>query len=191
MAVIIILQRACNSTTVIEKPGTTTVHTDTSWKIKDTTIVKKVPFLKRDTVYRPGDLVFIPDTSYEKLKLQFASLVKEYTVRNIYQDTFYLDSLGKIVLTDTVQYNKLQQRKFNLSYKIPVVTNTITHYQAPSRQFYLGAGVSMTQTFQNPTVQVGLLYKTKKDHLFGAYTLLQSPSPQIGLSSYWKISLKK
>lgn len=186
---IIILQRSCNKPSLTPEPSVITKH-DTAYITKDTTIVKKTTLVKRDTLYRPGDPVFIPDTNYYKLRLQYLHIVKEYTTRNIYTDTLLLDSLGTVVLHDTVHLNKLQQRTYKLSYKIPVITKTIT--QPIRRQLFIGGGISISTSFTEPTANLGLLYKNKKENIFGVYTLVNGQSkPQIGVSSYWKLSLKK
>lgn len=190
LALIIFLQRSCNGK-VITEPGQPLVKTDTVWLTKDTVITKRVRIVKRDTVYRPGDSVFIADTNCDKLKLQFERLAKSYSVRNIHHDTLYLDSLGNVFLTDTVQYNAIQKRNYRLTYKIPVVTNTITKMQAPRRQLYLGGGLQIRPGTLQLGMQTGLLYKNKKDQVFGVYTLFDNlQTPYVGFSTYWKIKLK-
>ena len=185
---IILLQRTCTEDTIPSKPLTSDV--DTVYLTKDTVIYKPTLLVKRDTVFRPGDSIFIPDTDYHRLKHQYETLAKSYSVRNIYRDTLKLDTLGTLVILDTVQYNQLKQHGYHLSYKLPVVTKTIV--PEPKRQLYVGGGISTDLAVNNTSLQLGLLYKNKKDQLFGVYTIADGKSHlQLGLSTYWKISIKK
>lgn len=190
LVAIIFLQRGCTGpVTEQPKPG---VEIDTVYLTKDTTIYKKVTLVKRDTVRQPGDIVYIPDTNYKALKLQYLTLAKDHAARNIYRDTIQLDSIGMVVVHDTVQYNALRKHRFDLSYKIPVITKTVTLQPEPRRQVYIGGGISMNTALEEANFQVGMLYKNKKDQVFGVYSLLDGNSiPQFGVSSYWKIKLKK
>ena len=185
---IIFLQRACDGPGVTGEPGKDRV--DTTWQTKDSLIIKKVPVYLRDTNWLPGDSVFVPDTNYVRLKQQYIELAKNYAVRNIYKDTVSLDSFGNVYLTDTVQYNQLAARQTVLSYKFPVITKTIA--PKPRRQVYVGGGLHARpgQDVQLG-VQAGILYKNKKDQIFGAYTVIDGlQTPFVGVSSYWKIKLK-
>lgn len=187
LAAIIFLQRTCSGVKIPETPSVNSVVIDTVYIQKDTTITKTVTRLKQIYLNLPGDSIFVADTNYNTLKSQYESLSKTYSARNIYQDTILIDSLGKVVIRDTLQYNHLQRRSYKLSYKIPVITKTETI--ASRRQMYLGGGLSMTTGFTDLTAQVSVLYKTKKDHIFGVYTLLNGTSkPQVGVNTFWKIT---
>jgi hypothetical protein len=158
---------------------------------KDTVIMKYVTLLKRDTVHLPGDSVFIPDTCYESLKAQYESLAASYSVRNIYSDTLLIDTFGHVLLYDTIQYNRLKQHQYQLKYSIPVVTRTVTIVPPPKAQVYVGSGLSVNASLNKMSLQAGILYKTKQDHIYGGYLLTDGTSvPQFGVSSYWKLKLK-
>lgn len=187
LVAIILLQRACSGAKTPEETPVNKVVTDTVYIQKDTTITKTVTRVKQIYLQLPGDSVFVADTNYQTLKSQYESLSKKYSTRNIYQDTILIDSLGQVVIRDTLQYNHLQKRSYRLSYKIPVITKTETI--ASRRQVYLGGGLSMTTGFTDLTAQVSVLYKTKKDQVFGVYTLMNGNSkPQVGVSTFWNIT---
>ena len=187
LVAIILLQKACSGSKNPAETPVDKVVIDTVYIQKDTTITKTVTRLKQVFINLPGDSVFVPDTNYNALKSQYESLSKRYSARNIYQDTILIDSLGQVVIRDTLQYNHLQRRSYRLSYKIPVVTKTETI--ASRRQVYVGGGLSMTTGFTDLTAQVSVLYKTKKDQVFGVYTLMNGSSkPQVGVSTFWKIT---
>jgi hypothetical protein len=191
LVVIILLQRACSPKCKSCKdsiPGTI-YKTEVEYIPVDNVVTKEVKLIKHDTVRLAGDSVFVPAPGYKELKGQYEDLVRLYSARNIYSDTLKLDSLGFIAVSDTLQYNTLKNRTYNYSYKIPVVTNYVQ--SPPRRQVYIGGGISMNALLV-PQAQAGLLYKNKRDQIFGAYvgvnTLL---IPSYGVSSYWKISLRK
>jgi hypothetical protein len=188
LVAIIFLQRQCSSPQPTPEP-TTIVDVDTHYVYKDTVITKYVTLVKTDTMWLPGDSVFIPDTCYTQLKIQFETLARSYSVRNIYLDTLLLDTFGFVILHDTIQYNRLKQHQYLLSYSIPVITKTVT--LPPKRQLYAGGGLSVNTTLTSMTLQGGLLYKDKKDRVYGAHILTNGREPaQLGVSSYWKIRLK-
>lgn len=167
----------------------TTVVRDTVWHETSKTIVKEVPQVGGDEGYVPADDRYIPAGDYDTLLTKFNTLVKELTARKFYKDSLQLDSVGYIVVKDTVQFNSLQKRSYNYFYKIPHVkeTMTITKYAPAVRQLYVGG------VFGPNNLNGGLLYKTKKDFLFGVYVSppLQNNSLQYGFQTYFKIKLKK
>lgn len=188
LVAIILMQRQCSSPQPTPEP-VTIVDVDTVYVYKDTVITKYVTLVKTDTMWLPGDSVFIPDTCYDQLKIQFETLARSYSVRNIYLDTLLLDTFGVVILHDTIQYNRLKQHQYHLLYSMPVVTKTVV--LPPKRKLYAGGGLSVNTALTNMTLQGGLLYKDKKDRMYGVHVLTNGREPaQIGVSSYWKIKLK-
>jgi hypothetical protein len=137
---------------------------------------------------------YLPDTNYERLKIQFEMLVKEHTVKNVYADTLKLDTLGYIAIADTTQLNKLLNRSYNYKYKIPTITEqiTITKYPPKRNQLYVGAGVNVERTFAPASAELGLLLKTKRDQIMGVKAGSDiNGNVTYGFQSYWKIGSKK
>jgi hypothetical protein len=189
---IILLQRSCTPSGNITglKPGKAEVVYDTIWKTVTKTETKRVPLILRDTTFLPGDSVFVPDTNYDKLKIQYELLAKNYGTRNIYRDSVQLDTLGFIVVTDTIQYNNIKTRLYKHNYKLPTVVATVL--PQPRRQLYIGGGISIDNGLGLSNLQTGLLYKNKKDQIYGLHTgISQNLQPYFGFSMYWKIKLKK
>lgn len=186
---IILLQRSCSAPSKVFVPGKNKVVYDTVYKQITKTEYKKISLLKRDTTYVPGDTIFVPDSNYEKLKQQYLILASNYGARNTYRDTLQLDSLGFVVITDTLQYNNLKSRFYQNNYKIPTITGYVQQEQR--RQLYIGGGISINKSLELANLQVGLLYKTKKDQIYGIQTgISQNLQPYFGISSYWKIKLR-
>jgi hypothetical protein len=167
------------------------IERDTVWHETSKTVVREmVPQVGGDEGHiPPNEDKYIASDSYDSLLTKFNTLVKELTARKFYKDSLQLDSIGYIVVKDTVQFNNLQKRSYDYFYKIPHITEkiTITEYASPKSQLYVGGG------FGANDLQAGLLYKTKKDLMLGVYISppLQQNSLQYGFQAYWKIKLKK
>jgi hypothetical protein len=189
--IIIILLQRCGGI-LVPVPQS---KTDTVVETKYTTIItegKSRPvFIKgeRDTIVETEIEYILSDEDYgivEKLD----TLIELYSMKNIYLDSIPVDTFGYIKITDTVQQNKFLGRSFITNVVIPEKTITITNtiYPKPTRQFYIGGGISGNKTSPINSVNVGLLYKDRRDRLFG---IGASYNGQInyGISSYWKIKL--
>jgi hypothetical protein len=149
----------------VKTPDTTIVR-DTVWHETSKTVVREIQQVGGDEgSIPPGEDMYIAVDSYDSLLNKFNVLVKELTARKFYKDSLQLDSIGYIVVKDTVQFNSLQKRSYNYFYKVPHVTETmtITKYAPATRQLFIGAGLG------KDNFQGGILYKTRKDLLFGAY----------------------
>lgn len=178
----------------IKPPAVDTLYkTDTVWKHYDTVVKKPMVIVKiiHDTL--PPE--YIPDPMYDSLKVQYQELVKDYLAKNIYQDTFKIGSLGRVIVYDTVTTNKLGIRSYMADYIIPIkrdsvfITKTV---QAPKKgEVYIGGGFASNKSFQN-TTQLGIIYKTKTDKIIGGYiTLMPGMQVSYGVQSYWKLTFKK
>jgi hypothetical protein len=172
----------------------TTVIIDTVLDIHDSVIIRKVPVIKRDTSYLPTDTQYLPSPDYIVLKSRFEALVKEHTARNIYSDSLKLDSIGYVVVSDSVQFNKLFDRSYKYHYEIPNITKTITIVEHPKKtnQVYLGGGILGNKIEGVSGAELGLLLKNKKDQIYGVKISSDIKGNVLyGVQSYWKIKLKK
>jgi hypothetical protein len=169
----------------------TLIIRDTTWLKHDSLIVKKVKITKEIAVpYEVLVKEYQADTSYPKLKKQYEDLAKDYAAKRVYVDSVNVGKFGHIQITDTVSKNKLSKRTTKDNFKIPVVkeTVTITKYAEPERQLYLGGGVNANSSSGIRSVEGGLLYKTKKDQIYGvkATTTIDGVTT-FGVSTYFKI----
>ena len=191
---IIFLQRAWISSIPVEKTTIDTVTVvDTVYITRDSLIYSKPKIVKVEVPkYLPAE--YKPDTSYSGLFKQFDELVTKHTAKNIYRDSLRVDSLGYVIINDTVQFNELHKRSAYYNFKVPRIreTLTITEYAPPVRQLYVGGAVSVSKTFNAYNAQIGVLYKTKQDQLFGPIVSFDTKGELMyGIQSYWKIKLKK
>jgi hypothetical protein len=186
LVAIIILQRSCNNIDVDDNK--ITVKTDTVWKVTKDTVFKTVNAVKTEYIsidkeeYKPGE-------SIDTCKTRFNNLLKEHLVRTVYSDTLKLDSLGTIVIQDTVWLNKLYgKREYIKDYKIPFVTKTITKKEDPRRQMYIGGNAFIGGS---GLLTPGLIYKDRKDRVYQANVGVGfDGSINYGFGMYWKINLR-
>ena len=135
-----------------------------------------------------------PDTNYAKLKLQYEELRSKFLATTIQKDSLNLDSLGGVGVTIHTSKNKADSVKWNYNIKEKTITNTITIKEPykPRNQFYMGGGLSATPNLKITGVEAGLLFKNKKDQIFG---LSGGYNPADGTylkaQSFWKIRLGK
>jgi hypothetical protein len=175
-------------TYIDKKSEIVTVH-DTTWQVHDSLIVKKIKIKEtiHDTIATPPE--YIADTNYLTLKLQYEALVSDFLAKNVYADTVKLDTLGYVAVADTVYKNELLNRSYKYNYKIPTitVTTTITKYAPLKGALFIGGGIAGNKNSLD-VLQGGLLYKSKKDKIFGLNVGINNNSQVIyGFQSYWKI----
>jgi hypothetical protein len=192
LVLIILLQRSCSKMNFDSSEPKVTVKVDTVYKHVHDTITKKVTVYKKQYVHinKPE---YYPGETIDTCKARFQNLLKEHLVRTIYSDTLKLDSLGTIVIRDTVWTNKLYgKRGYTKNYKIPQVTKTITitKQEEPKKQLYVGLNGFVNRT--NITAfSPGFIYKTKKDHIYQASIGVDfNGTITYGLGTYWKIKIK-
>ena len=187
---IIFLQRAC--TPKCTKTRELVTIYDTILKHDSSVVVKKMKIASHDTTYIPEDPIYMFDTSCEKAKETFNKLVKKHVTRNMYIDTILIDTFGKVLVYDTVQFNQLGNRGIVKNYTIPIITRYVKVPAEPKRQMYIGGGLLATKDLMINAAELGLIYKTKKDQMYGVKAQLDfKGNLSYGLQSYWKISLKK
>lgn len=187
LVAIILLQRSCNGSNdkgLVKE----TVKTDTVWKETKDTVFKTVKVTNIKYVPLKEEKYIVSDNC-DSSKIRFENLLKEHLVRTVYADTIKLDSLGTIVVKDTVWLNKLYgKREYIKDYKIPFVTKTITKKEDPRRQMYIG-GNSFIGT--SGLLAPGLIYKDRKDRVYQANIGVGfNGSINYGFGMYWKINLR-
>lgn len=177
---LLILQRECQSP---PSPINSTVITkiETKW---DTVSIVKTEYVPKwktrtetihDTI--PSDI----DT---------LSILKDYYAKYFYTDTLDLDTLGNIVINDTVSRNTIVSRKIQPNVFIPTTTihsNTVIN----KTRLYTGFNISGNREALNQA-GIGLILKTKKSRIYGVgIGFNRDLQPVISGSLYWEIKLKK
>lgn len=191
LLVVILLQR-CGAPKPSDEP---IIIRDTTWIIKDSTVYSKPQLIKTIPVDVSRDTIinhYLPDTNYSRLLAQYQEVVSKFLATNLYSDSVRIDTVGYVKVTDTVSQNQLQKRGYKINIKYPVITETIIKPAPKVNQLYVGGGVEGNKTNLVNQINVGLLLKNKRDQIYGVYGGLNaSGQPQIGVNSFWKITLKK
>lgn len=130
---------------------------------------------------------------------QYQELVNKFIARNISNDTIGLkDSSGRyagtVKINDVVSENEIKERNASYVLNIPVITKmvTVTEPYKPHGQLYIGGGINGSKTNYVSAFDAGLMWKNKKDQLYGLKAGLSTTGNiSFGISSYWKIKLHK
>jgi hypothetical protein len=189
LIIIILLQRCGGGNS--ETTPTVIVKRDTTWIVKDSTIITKPQLVKTIEVpIERWETEYLPDTNYAKLLEQYVALSSKFLQMGIYQDTVKLDSFGYVAIKDTVNKNTLSGRSVDYHIKVPKITETITIQEKKRNQVYIGGSIIGSPVPNG--IMGGIMFKTKKDKLFGGSVGVNSFGDlQYGIHSYWKIKLKK
>jgi len=178
LVVIILLMRQCDG----EKPVIKTI-VETKETVKWDTI--KIP----EITYVPKwktKIVRVTDTIPNDIDTM--EILKDYYAKYFYTDTLDIDSIGNIVINDTITQNKIFARKPKVNIQIPTITKEIVITKVISeREFYYGVGLQGS-TDQLNYLGGEFLYRTKKKNAYGvSLGINQDFSPIIGGKVYWKI----
>lgn len=153
---IIVLMRKCNNVDPIIE---TRVETETVIEY-DTVHIERTEYVPKyyETIVTVTDTV---PASVDTL-----SILKDYYTKISYQDTIALDTLGYIVLNDTITQNRIYSRAIDPSIQIPIITNTIKEtIYINNRELYAGPVVNFNSNGVN-FVGGSLLLKDKLGHNF-------------------------
>ncbi len=168
------------------------VFRDTVWIKKDSTILSKPQVINTIPYAVPIDrwnTEYLPDTNYAKLFLQYETIVRELLAKNIHSDSIKIDSIGHVYITDTVSKNQIVSRTTHYSLKYPVVTNTIVLPAPKTRDLYWGLGVGGRENDIIDNLKLGLLYKNKRDVMFGPSLFIQqNGNVSYSLDLYFKLT---
>ena len=175
LVVLLFLQRSCSSTPVAEPEVIT--ETVTKW---DTVSIVKTEYVPRwktriETIHDT-----IPSS------IDTVAILKDYYAKYFYTDTIHIDTLGSIVINDTITRNLISMRDVQSNIFIPTttITNTIYLYK---HEFYGGFSVGATnQAVQN--INGEFLYVNKKRDAYGFGVGLNPQwQPVYTVRMYWKI----
>jgi|TARA_R110000765_G_scaffold425598_1_gene538862 hypothetical protein len=192
LIIIIILQQQCSSpfqpfnlnpfNKRIEQPveGMVITKIETKW----------------DTV-KIDSLVYIPkwktkiETIHDTIPANIDTLdiLKDYYTKYFYTDTLDLDSLGNIIIKDTISRNSIVFRQITPNLLLP--TTTITRDSLISKhEFYVGIGLAGNRTQFN-YIGGELLFRSKRKKVYGiGLGLNQTLEPVISARMMWKLGKK-
>jgi len=192
LVLIIVLMKTCDSEET--KPGKTIKIEGKKYEVVkhdiDTFIQKQ-----ETVVYKKGKDVYHDTTIYVQVPVSFDTLkvVQDYYAKRVYIDTLKLaDSLGYIVVNDTISQNSLLGRLWNAQVNKTTIKETLIVKELPKNQVYIGLAGGFDKANVVNFAGPSLLLKTKKDQVY-SLGVGYSASKVISLQGaiYWKIKLKK
>ena len=188
LVIIIFLERWEKIKIASNKPK---IVRDTVWVQKDS-IIYTNPRLEKTILPTIIEKYYIADTNKIKLTQQYNELVKLYLSKNIHNEKIKIDSIGYVEITDTVTKNLIKGRKLSYDLKYPIITNTITLPAVKRNQLYIGGGIQGNPITPINQVDVGILFKNKKDQIYGGFGGIDINGQfQYGVKMYWKLSFRK
>ena len=181
LAALLFLQRGCSSTPPVEPEVITEVVTQ--WDTIKVTEKEYVPKYIRKTVVEIDTFSVPIDT---------ISILKDYYAKYFYTDTIKIDTLGTIVINDTVTRNLISMRDVQSNIFIPTTTITNTTYLYKRELFWGVAVGGMINPVQNESpinyVSGELMYVNKKRNVYGfGLGVDKDFFPIISGRLYWKI----
>ena len=176
LVVIILLMRGCSRNKPISEP-----------KIITETIVKWDTLKIDSLVYVPKwrtKVTTIHDTVLANVDTAF--ILNDYYFTYAYTDTLSLDSLGSIVINDTISRNSILFRNVQPNILIPTITITNTSYLY-QREFFGGVSLGVSPTaIQNINGEILFVNKKRQAYGFGI-GLNNEFAPIYTGRLYWKI----
>lgn len=197
--VIIIVMQRCGKSGITTSGGPsitkrdTVIVRDTQWITKTETVYEKPKMSappRVDTSWR--DTLRLKDDSYAYLLARYMELGDRHFTYKYYEQSFNLDTFGSATIRDTLYGNGITGRRFSYNFKYPQITTTVTVEQPyqPRRQVYVGGSLWGNQSTPISGINAGLLYKDRKDRIFGINAGVMNNQVLYGVSSYWKIKIK-
>jgi len=214
LIVVILLMRACSGDSSIDPKDIVKVDGKDYELLEqkiDTVFIEKTIEVPK---YVPKYITKVETVTVEvPADVDSLKVVEDYYAKYIVKDTLNLTydfgpeitidsigtkpnpSLGFGYLTDTISQNKILSRKIEWNFQIPTIYNTKIVKELPKRQFYYGVGADFNKTDFIQSAKFGILYKDKKDKIFGlnlgVLNSNNNVTPYVGGSLYWKLSFNK
>ena len=174
LAALLFMQRGCSSTPVEPEVITEVV---TKWDTVSVEKTKYVPKIIDRVVY---DIDSFPTP------IDTVAILKDYYSKYFYSDTIHIDTLGTVIVNDTITRNLILFRDVQSNIFVPTttITNTVYLYK---RELFGGISVGSTPSaIQNLNGE--LLYVNKKRNAYGfGLGINNNFEPIYTVRIYWKI----
>ena len=186
LVVVILFMRSCDGGGGSVEPKVIT-KVETKW---DTITITKnvyIPKWKNKYITTPGDTIYVPiDKEIDSLQI-----IKDYFTKYYYEDKISLDSLGYIVIQDTIYNNRILSRKVIPTIFFPKTTIIKIPPPPPTNSFYGGIEIG-GKASQLDYLGGKILWKTKKDQIYGLGLGLNKDLQPIILGGlYWNLNRNK
>ena len=193
LIIVILLMQMCNGDKKEINKGDTIKVKGKKYEVVDHR--RDTTYLTRDSiVYKKGkDIkVEVKVPVYIPANVDTQGILKDYFARRFYVDTLDLGEKSFVIVKDTITENKILSRVFESSITERIINDTLFLAELPKRQMFVGFQMGFDKKDIFNYGGLNLLYKDKKDKIFGLGLGINSNSqPTIMGSMNWKIKLKK
>ena len=193
LIIVILLMQMCNGDKKEINKGNTIKVKGKKYEVVDHR--RDTTYITRDSiVYKKGkDIkVEVKVPVYVPANVDTQGILKDYFARRFYTDTLDLGQKSFVIVKDTITENKIIARVFESSITERIINDTIFRAELPKRQMFVGFQMGLDKKDIFNYGGLNLLYKDKKDKIFGLGLGINSNSqPTIMGSLNWKIKLKK
>jgi len=175
LAVVLLYQSQCSKKDPIEPEVIVTI--ETKWDTVNVTQTEYVPKWRTKVVTEHDTIPQDIDTM---------SILRDYYAKYHYTDTLTLDTLGFLVLNDTISKNSVLSRSFTSDISMPTTNITIEIY-LKKREFCWGMRLNGDPSQLN-YLGGEFMYKNKQRNMFGVGVgVNQDLQPVFSGRMYWKI----
>ena len=191
LIVIVILLKSDNTVTkeIVKEVPSEPIHDTVSVEIE-------VPYeIQGDVVYR-DTVIYVPTL----VNVDTAAILQNYLVTNSFIDTIKLNNnQGFVYLDQTVSQNRITARKWSATIKPKIVREPAPEPPPIRNQVFFGVNGALSKEDYVNSLGVGVILKTKKDHLYQIGTGVANRTvdgvtgefrPYISGGVYWKIKIK-
>lgn len=127
-------------------------NTTTTLSEKIVSGVKKPKNLHPNVIYLDAKLA----------KVDTQEIIKQYLASVVYQDTLFLgDSLGVVMILDTLRSNRIASRIWTAKIKEKRVVNTLYLQEKPKTHIYAGGSVAT-----NVSLEASVLFQSKSSNIY-------------------------
>ncbi len=153
--------------------------------------IDTIDIVKTKVITKQGKDIYHDTTIFVQVPMNVdtIAIIKNYFAKNVYKDTLHLpDSLGYVILLDTISKNTIESRMFSASVKQRTIKETTIVKELPKTKIFWGVGMGFDKTNYIHHIQGNLLINTKCDKLYNIGAGVDiNKTPFINASIYWKI----
>jgi hypothetical protein len=164
--------------------------------VHDTITVSSPEYIQGSDIYH-DTTIYVPTLVH----VDTAEILKDFYAKMINMDTIKLNNnQGFLYLSDSISQNKIISREWSASIKPKIVRESAPPLPPIKNQMFIGVDGSWSQKDWVNSLGMGLILKTKKDHLYQVGVGVANRTtdgisgeftPYINGGIYWKIKVKK
>lgn len=153
--------------------------------------IDTIDIIKTKVITKQGKDIYHDTTIFVQIPVNVDTLeiIKMYFAKNVYKDTLHLpDSLGYVVLKDTISRNTIESRMFTANVKQRTIKETTIVKELPKTKIFWGVGMGFDKVNYINNISANILINTKCDKLYNIGVGADiNKTPFVNASIYWKI----